>query len=115
MNFDSMRDSLLASMAHMMRGVGAGSAGPSQEAQRGQSHLSAGQTCNAPHVGADHDQAPSSASSDDTGYVGGGLKVARTNGSESVTQGMVTTPAPPTFGGTSKLTTDEDGDLPMAS
>ena len=41
------------------------------------------------------------------------MKVARTAVSGSVTDGMVTTEAPPSFGGTTKLTRDEEGDLSM--
>ena len=113
MNFDSMKDSLLTSMAHMMRGMTAGAGDPSREAQGGHPPLCSEQSRSAPSEGVGRDQLPPSASSEDSGYVGGGLKVARVTGSESVTEGFVTTPAPPTFGGTSKATADEDGDLNM--
>ena len=113
MNFDSMKDSLLTSMAHMMRGMAAGAGDPSREAQGSHPPLCPDQSRRVSSEGSGHDLLHPPASSEDSGYVGGGLKVARVSGSESVTEGLVTTPAPPTFGGTSKATADEDGDLNM--
>ena len=96
-----------------MRGMTAGAGDPSRGAQGSHTPLCPDESRRGSSEGNAHDLLQPPASSEDAGYVGGSLKVARVFGSESVTEGLVMTPAPPTFGGTSKATADEDGDLNM--
>ena len=113
-NFESMQSTLLSSMAQMMRSGSAIQPAGAPQTLSAEPPQSAAAQCLAQAQG-DGLQAEGGppASLAASGYVGGGLKVARTDGSESVTQGLVTTHAPPSFGGTTKLTGDEEGDLHM--
>ena len=112
-SFDFMRDSLLTSMAHMMRGMATGTSDSSGAAHERQTVGGPGSPPDASSGINAIDLVQQPASSDDSGYVGGSAKVARVSGSESVTEGHITAPAPPTFGGTSKANADEEGDLTM--
>ena len=113
-NFEAMQISLLENMAQMMRPGGAAPATAVQKPAAGTPP---------PPIGPSPQAAAGSASGPSTGtgaadptastYVGGGQKVARTEASASVTDGLVTTEAPPSFGGTTKLARDEEGDLNM--
>ena len=114
-NFETMQPALLGSLAQMMRsnGLAQGATGepkavnvpPLPAVPQSQGGANDGR----PTVqNRDLEDATASV------YVGGGLKVARTAASGSVGDGLVTTEAPPTFGGTMKLPRDEEGDLDMS-